>query len=241
MPVIDLKNVDVYFEDGTSFVGTAAATGGPFVSGCTTIPVAAFVGEIIPVGARVSMGGSDIYQTTAVGVTGGNTSNITFTPGLLANLANSAPITVFGVFVKIKVGEGTITWSEKKPREYKLDRGKLDSVRNGDETPMEVAVNLMYEAITASMGDPPTPEDIVKQRGEASTWLSTETTDPCAPYCINIRLDHLPPNCVGFDKERVILPFFRYEELPHDPKAGTINLTGKCNALEAIVTRIPAA
>lgn len=238
MPVIDLKNVTVYFEDGTSKAGIANASSGPYVAGCTTIPVASFTGDI-PVGARLSMGGNDIYQASAVGLIGGNAANITFTPGLLANLANSSVITVYGVFIKIKVGEGTLTWTEKKPREYKLDRGKLDSVRNGDETPMEVAINLMYEAVTAASGDPPTPEDVLKQRGAAASWLSTEVSDPCAPYCINIRLDHQPPNCIGFPKERVILPYFRYEDLPHDPKAGTINATGKCNALEAIVTRIP--
>ncbi len=239
MAVIDLKNVNIFFEDGTNQVGKVNLMAG-YMIGATTIVVDTFTGKV-PVGARLEIDGDDQYTVVSTTETSGHTTSIVFTPALVAAVVDNADVIAHGIFLKIKVGEGTITWSEKKPREYKLDRGVIDSVRNGDQVPMDVNLGIMYEELTASSGNPPTPEDVLKQRGEASDWVSTETTDPCAPFCINIRIDHLPPGCTTFEMERVILPFFRYEDLSHDPKAGTIACTGKCNAQEAIVTRIAAA
>lgn len=211
-----------------------------YAIGATALAVDGFVGAI-PVGARISIGGDDKYVVTATTETGSNTTLVTVSPALTAVKADNAVLIAYGVFLQIKVGEGTITWSEKKPREYKKDRGRLDQVRNADEEPMDVTLNLMYEELTASSGLPPTPEDVLKQRGAAADWISTETDDPCAPYAINIRLDHTPPNCTTVQSERVILPRFRYEQLDHNPKDGTISCQGKCNATEATVARYTPA
>jgi hypothetical protein len=311
--LIDLKNVDVYFEDGnaeTGAINNATKTGAinnvaGYAAGATSIVVDGFVG-IVAVGSRLTIDGVASYRVTSTVETTGNTTTINFTPALIAAtiddddvvsatgfavgaayinvdgftgqvpsqsritigseeytvtstvetggnttrlvlspaltafVADDAVVNVFGTFLRIKVGDGTITWSEKKPREFKLDRGRLDQVRNADETPMEVSFQLMYEELTASnpSTDPPTPEDVLKRRGAAAAWVSANTDDPCAPYCINIRLDHTPPNCTSQDIERVILPMFYYEDLQHDPKAGMISVTGKCNEMEASVTRI---
>jgi hypothetical protein len=213
-----------------------------YTAGATSIVVDGFVG-IVPEGARMSIGGNDNYVVTSTVETTGNTTTINFSPALTATAADNAVVTIFGVFLKIKVGEGTITWSEKKPREFKMDRGRLDQVRNADEQPMEVSVQLMYEELTASnpSTDPPTPEDALKRRGAAAGWISTNTEDPCSPYSINIRLRHIPPNCTAVDIEQVVLPMFYYESLDHDPKAGTIACQGKCNVTEAQVSRISQA
>ncbi len=239
MPVIDLKNVNIYFEDGTALTGLIN-NGAGYAPGATTIVVDTFTSKV-PVGARLSIDGDDRYSVVSTTETSSATTTIVFTPSLHAAVLDNAPVLAFGVFLKIKVGDGTCTFSEKKPREYKLDRGLLDSVRNGDQVPMDVSIGLMYIALTASAGDPPTPEDALKQRGAASGWINADVSDPCAPFAINIRLDHQPPGCTAFQVERVILPSFRYEELNHDPKAGTIACTGKCNALEALVSRFTRA
>lgn len=308
MPVIDLKNVSIYFEDGTALTGavnnlmagavnnvagysigaasiivsgftgavpvgskmtigtntarvtSTVETGGNtttinftpaltasvansdvvningFAISATTLVVDGFTSKV-PVGARLSIAGDDKYTVVSTVETGPATTKITITPALTVAAADNAVVLAYGVYLKIKVGDGTCTFAEKKPREYKLDRGLLDSVRNGDQVPMDVSIGLMYVALTASVGDPPTPEDALKQRGAAAGWVNADVSDPCAPYAINIRLDHNPPGCTAFQVERVILPAFRYEELNHDPKAGTIACTGKCNALEATVTR----
>lgn len=237
MPMIDLKDTSIYFEDGYTETGAINLMAG-YAAGLASVVVDGIVG-IIPVGARVSFDGDDRYTVTSTVETSGNTTTINFTPVLAAALLDNDVVIAYGRFLEIKVGDGTITWSEKKPREYKKDRGRLDQVRNGDEEPMDVTLNLMYEALTASdpMTDAPTPEDVLKQRGAAADWLNADNTDPCGPYSINIRLDWTPTGCVDPVTERVILPYFRYEELAHNPKEGSINCTGKCNAVEATVTR----
>lgn len=239
--IIDLKNVDIYFEDGTLLTGAVNLMAG-YTVGATTMTVDTFTSKV-PEGARLSIDGDDRYVVVSTTETSSHTTSIVFSPALAAVVADNAVVIAHGVFLKIKVGEGNITWSESKPREFKMDRGRLDQVRNGDEAPMEVSVQLMYEELTASdpSTDPPTPEDVLKHRGAAAEWVSTNTEDPCAPYSINIRLRHIPPNCTAVDIEQVVLPMFYYEKLDHDPKAGTIACTGKCNVTEAQVTRISQA
>ena len=214
-----------------------SATG--YAIGATSIIVDGFTG-VVPSNSRFTIGSKE-YVISSTVETSGNTTRIVFTPALTALVADNAVVNVYGTFIQIKVGDGTITWSEKTPMEYKLDKGRLDQIRNADQVPMDVSLTLMYEELTASdpNTNPPTPEDVIKRRGAAADWVSANTANPCAPYCINIRLDHIPPNCTSIDIERVILPMFYSEELNHDPKAGTIAVTGKCNAIEAQVTRIP--
>ena len=237
--VIDLKNCLVYFADGTTMTGAVNLMAG-YMAGATTILVDGFTGQV-PVGAMLSIDGVQWYFVVSTIETTGNTTSITFSPGLTGAVADNDVVIVQGIHLRVKVGEGNLTWSEKKPREYKLDRGLIDTVRNGDEQPIDVNFQFMYEELTASdpMMDPPTPEDVLKHRGAAEDWETSDQSDPCAPYCIDIRILHTPPNCTEVDQELVVLPKFYYEQLDHDPKAGTISCTGKCNATEAIVTRIP--
>jgi hypothetical protein len=237
MPVIDLKNCIISFEDGHSKTGAVNNTGG-YTAGATSMVVDGFTG-IVPVGVRLTIGGVSGHTVVSTSQTLGNTTTIVFTPALAANVADNAVVIAGARYVDIRVGDGNVNWSEKKPREYKKDRGLLYQVRDGDEEPMDVNLAMMYEFLTASTGSPATPEDIVKKRGEAAAWISTDP-DTCAPYCINIVILHQPAGCTQFEKEKVILPYFRYEDLPHDPKAGSISMTGKCNATQATVTRIAA-
>jgi hypothetical protein len=238
MPVVDLKNVDIYLEDGYSEAGAVNLMAG-YVIGTTTIVVDGITG-IIPVGSRFVLTGDPTdYVVVSTVETTGNTTSITFSPGLVEAAVDNQVFTVYGRFLQIRVGDGTLTWSEKKPREYKKDRGILYEVRNADEEPMDVTMQFMYEVLRASSGQPPTPSDVLKRRGAASTWLST-AADQCSPYCVNIRLDHSPAGCSSFEVERVVLPFFYYESMDHNPKEGMINVQGKCNAVEAIVTRLAA-
>lgn len=240
MPLIDLKNVTVFFEDGTLLPGAINHMAG-YVAGDSTLVVDGFTSKV-PVGARLSIDGDDRYSVVSTTETLGATTSIVITPVLFAVVADDAVVIANGVFITIKVGEGTITWDEKRPMEYKKDRGKLDLVRLADEEPMDVNFTLSYTELTASdsMTDPPTPEDVLKRRGAASTWVSANVGDICSPYCINIRLDWQPLNCPSFKTERVILPQYYYESLNHDPKAGTITTTGKCNATQALVSRFAA-
>lgn len=135
----------------------------------------------------------------------------------------------------IIIGEGNLSYTERVNREYVLDRGVIHGVRNGDEEPVDVSMDFMWEFIRAATGEPPTVEDALKKRGEASNWVSSGS-DPCEPFCVDIVVIYTPP-CAGVATETIILKEFRYEDLEHDLRGGTVSVSGKCNVREATVTR----
>lgn len=139
----------------------------------------------------------------------------------------------------LKIGDGNITYDEHRAIQYVKDRGKLDTARLADEEPVDVTLDLQWSFLTqdtdADPAEPITPEDALKARGGASDWV-TSSGDPCEPYAVDIEIDNIPP-CGGVTPEKILLQDFRYETLAHDPKAGTLRATGKCNVLEATVTR----
>ena len=139
--------------------------------------------------------------------------------------------------ITIKVGDGTLTYSEKRNMEYTLNRGVLDEVREGDEVPMDVSFSFVWEYIKSpnTTGATPSLEDALKKIGAAAAWVSSDA-DTCRPYAVDIEILYTP-NCTGSDKETITLPDFRYESLDHDIKAGTISCSGKCNAKQATATR----
>jgi len=139
--------------------------------------------------------------------------------------------------LEIKLGDGNITWSEKKARQYIKDRGKLDTVRNADEDPMDVTVDALWEFLTGSgaSGALPTVEDAFKRRGPAAAWTSS-SSDLCEPYAVDIEITY-DPDCDVERREIYTLADFRYETADHDLKAGTLRFTGKCNVVEAGVAR----
>jgi hypothetical protein len=137
--------------------------------------------------------------------------------------------------LQIKVGEGTLTFDETKAREYIRDRGRLSTVRNGDQDPMDVSFDLIWEFLKGATTTIITPEDFLKQRGGASAYISSDT-DVCAPYAVDIEIWY-DPTCSTDKIETITLPDFRYEKLSHDAKAGMIKCSGKCNATEATVVR----
>jgi len=135
----------------------------------------------------------------------------------------------------IKVGDGTVSFDETVVREYVRDRGRLSTVRNGQEEPMDVRLDLLWEFLKGATTTVITPEDALKKRGGAASWVSSDA-DTCAPFALDIEIWY-DPDCAADDIEQIILPDFRYEKLTHDAKAGTISCTGKCNAVEATITR----
>jgi len=139
--------------------------------------------------------------------------------------------------IEIKVGEGNLTYTERRNIQYTLDRGVLDEVREGDQVPVEVRFDAIWEYVSGSTvsGSTPTPEDALKQRGEAAAWTSSDA-DPCRPYSVDIEIEYIP-DCTPADKEVITLPDFRYEQIDHDLSAGTLAFSGKCNVTEATAVR----
>lgn len=237
MAQFDLKNATIYIKDGYTAAGAVNNVAG-YTTGASTMTVDGFTGALHNFDIFKITGQTTEYQITAHSETLSNTTSITFTPSLTAGAADNAVITVQPRRLEVEVGEGNITWTEKKTREYKLDRGILDEVRDGDQSPVEVKFDVKWEFLRASTGLTPTIEDALKKRGEASHWVSSDS-DTCRPYCVDIEIVNVPV-CGSAEKETITLPDFRYEEIPHDAKAGTFSCTGKCNVTEPTVVRSAA-
>lgn len=139
--------------------------------------------------------------------------------------------------IEIKVGEGNLTYTESRNMEYTLDKGILDEVREGDEIPVDLSFDFVWEFIkgTVGTGGVPSVEDALKNIGAAASWVSTDA-DACRPYAVDVELFH-KPDCSGEDLEIITFNDFRYEELAHDLREGTIACSGRCNVTQATVAR----
>lgn len=238
---IDLKNCIIVIEDGYTETGAVNLMAG-YMAGATSIVVDGITG-IVPVGAKVQFAGHTTeYYVVSTIETSDNTTTLVLDQGLTTTLADNVVVTVGPNSLEIKLGDGTMTYSETKNREYKLNRGIIDKVRNGDEAPLEMSTTFAWTYITAhSSEDIPTVEDALKRRGPAAAWVSTG--EGCDPYAVNIKVKNDPDACTGEDYpvEIITFPEFRYEKLDHDAKAGTVNMSGKCNATEPTVERFAAS
>jgi hypothetical protein len=237
----DLKLATVSFIDGYSEAGAVNLMAG-YIAGVTTMAIDAITG-LIPVGSTFTKTGGDgtVYTIASQSATLGNTTSITFTPGLTEAFADDAVLVFGGRRLQIKVGDGNVSFDEMRAIEYKKDRGRLDTTRLGDEEPMDVKLDLRWEFIKSDSGDPgsiPSPVEVLRQSGAASAWTSSETDDPCAPYAIDILIDFDPEVCANVKTEQILLPAFRYEKLSYDLKQGTLSCTGKCNATAATTSRV---
>ena len=183
-------------------------------------------------------GGLDTVAVTTTNQ-GGNTHEITFTPAIVT--ADGIPadddiITFAGRTLEVTIGEGNITYTENREMEYRLNRGRLDTVREGDEQPVDVSMDFEWSFITASAGDlTPTIEDALKRIGLAADWDSS-SDDPCEPYAVDIEIEHVPP-CEDVEREIITLPDFRWESLEHNASDAQVSGTGRCNTTLAEVVR----
>lgn len=143
--------------------------------------------------------------------------------------------------LQIMFDDGTLSYTEQKNREYKMNRGVLDEdtvVRDGDDVPLEVQFQGRFGALKSTSADDISPTEILKNKHSDITFTTTDSA-PCSPYAVDIVIEEARP--VGcepdYPPETVRFPMFRYESLAYDFKAGTINVSGKCKATEPIVTR----
>lgn len=142
------------------------------------------------------------------------------------------------VVLTVKIGEGNLTYSEKRNMDYLLDRGNLDDVQEGDQVPMDVSIDFTWEYLTGEggTGDAGSFEEFLKRTGAYSSNESTDA-DACRPYAVNIIIEYLPvPSSCG-DKETITLTDFRYEELGHDLSGSSVSCSGRCNAVVATILR----
>lgn len=129
----------------------------------------------------------------------------------------------------LKLDEGNLTYSVKKNREYRKDRGNLDTVRDGDDEPMEVTLQCRFHSIKSDTGETVTPFEFLTKTGAASAYVTT-AADTCAPYAIDIVVE-ITNDCGSVKDEVLTFSEFRYEDIGGDFGAGQLSISGKCNAV----------
>ena len=222
---IRLRHCTLRFIDG--YAAVAVVNGAPS-NNATTLAITTTAG-VIPLGTRfMVVGANEIFTIT--GVTGDpNTTQLTFTPAMTTAKGlpeNGAAITVQGRCLEVKVGDGNISYDTERQIEYELDRGQIDAVVQGDDSPVGFSLDLVYEWLAAATGVTiPTPKEVLKKTGAAADWV-TAGADPCEPYAIKIEIDYAPP--CNVDHEITTLPEARVESLSHDLQNSTIAARGRC-------------
>jgi hypothetical protein len=246
MARIELKNTVIKLKDGLSGTGainepTTAPVATDTQFDIDTLVLNTTVTDQVPIGARFTVAGetasTTVHTVTARTPTvGGTTTNIVFSPALGAGTyADGGVVTFTNQEITIKIGDGNLTYTEQNEYNYDLDRGALDTVRAGDQVPMEVSLAFIYEWITTGTNESITPMDAIKQKGGASEWV-TSSSDPCEPYSVDVEVIYTP-YCSSADIETTLFPEFRSESREVDFGEANISVTGRCNAVEPTVTR----
>lgn len=245
---IDLKKATIYIKDGYSGATGAKVgainNGAGYAGGSTVLTVDGFTaavttGDIVTIAGSKASGTNRLtrHKITAHTETTGATTSITVSPALSAAVLDNAVITVQPHELEVKIGQGNLQYTEKRNIDYILDRGVIDTVREGDQAPVEVKLDFVWEFLRASSGTgTPTIEDALKNRGEASGWTSSGS-DPCEPYSVDLEIWYNPP-CSGVEDEVIYLAEYRWEQLDHNIKDSQVSTSGKCNITEATVTRL---
>ena len=117
-----------------------------------------------------SLVGEGATVTVAETHEGAKTWQLTFTPAFLtADLPSDDDVVNFlPQQLTIKIGDGNITYTEHKEYQYLLDKGDLDTVREGNSVPMDVKLDCVYEHITTGTSEAISPMDALKQVGGAA-------------------------------------------------------------------------
>lgn len=139
----------------------------------------------------------------------------------------TATLVVGGITVEI--GEGNLTYSEKRPLEYVTNGNAISEVREADEEALDLKIDFTWKRVAGSFADL-----IDKIDNRTETQVSSDTIE-CRPYAVDIKLTY-PDACLIPSSADINFDDFRYEQLDYDVKAGTISCSGKCNISYPTIT-----
>ncbi len=244
MARIQLRDTSIYIQDGLSGTASANDASPADLTGETSLVIENVVlntdtTDLVPVGARFTIAGetaSPVHTVTARTPTdSGPTTAITFTPAIASNVSDTAVLTFLPQRVTVKIGEGDMAWTETKEYIYDRDRDLLDTVREGQEQPVEVEMAFIFDYVTTESGQLITPVDALKRIGEATEWVSS-SSDQCEPYAVDIYVLHCVP--CGTDQDQDFLfQDFRWESLEYSIQDASIAVSGRCNVSNVVTTR----
>ncbi len=243
MALIDLRDATIYLYDGLT--GTATINDASISEADATLAIdtVVLVGPstttLVPVGARFTVPNTSaqVFTVTArLPANAGPTTTVTFTPVLTGDIpANAASLTFQAQRVAVTIGEGNLSYTEAQNMDYTLDRGNLDTVRQGDDVPVDVTMEFSYEFVATGTSETITPSDALKGVGGASEWVSS-SSDLCEPFAVDVQIDRAL-SCGSVESELTTLADYRWESLEFSLRDATIASSGKCNITTATNTR----
>jgi hypothetical protein len=231
--VIDTESLTVYQPNVDTLLVNHIGT---YSAGVSTIRVTGFSGALADFDYFTIGTNDTLYVVSSHSETLSNTTSITFSPTLAATATTGDAVTIAPHQIEVTIGDGNCSYDEKRSFKYIRDRGRLNTVRQEQDEPSEVSIDATWEFLRGASGDPPTIEDTLKRRGQASGWI-TSADDKCEPYAVDVEIEYDPP-CSGEKREIIVLEDFRYESFNHDLKQGVLAVKGKANVTEATVTRV---
>ena len=168
------------------------------------------------------------------------TTALVITPGLLTATTALGVVTFKGQKIEVTIGEGNFNHKETYNREYRLNRGRLNTVKNADDTPLELSFEIEWDYISSACpylnSTIPTIPEALKGVGAAADWVNA-ATDTCEPYTVDIEFWNVVP-CTGSNvNEKYIFADFRVESLDANASDSQISCTGKCNILAPEIRR----
>ncbi len=220
---------------GTNNVSVSGNAGGPYTIEFIGTLAATNVATMTTDATNLTVAGTAVVAVVHSGAT---TWKLTFTPALATAdgvPVNDAVITFLPAQIEIKIGDGDFKYTEADQFKYDLDRGVLDTVRTGDDQPMEITMNFTFEHVKSTGTEAVTPIEALKGTGAAASWVSS-SSDQCEPYSVDVVVANVPP-CGTSGSDTYLFPDFRSEKRDFDVKNATIAVSGKCNAIEPIITR----
>jgi len=242
MARIELRDATIRMKDGLSgsaIIEETTPSATDTDADINTVNTNATISTKVPIGARFTVNTANnvtTYTVTGRTLNVNDTNNIEFSPAWGTNTPSAADVITFlPQRIDVTIGEGNLTWTEAKEYEYLLDRGDLDTVKEGDEQPLEVSLEFVFDFVATGTGETVTPVDAVKGSGGAAEWVSS-SSDLCEPYAVDMQILHCVP-CGTAEDEDIIFPDFRFESLEYDLSEATISVSGRCNVSEAVPQR----
>lgn len=241
MARIQLRDTSIYIQDGLSGTGAVNESG---LSGTETdfdidtVVLNSDDTDQVPVGARFTVAGetgTPVHTVTARTPSTGTTTNVAFTPALAGAVADDAVVTFLPQRLEVKIGDGDLSWTESRELIYDLDRDLLDTVRLGEEQPIDLELAFVFEYVTTQSGKAITPIDAIKRINEASEWVSS-SADLCEPYAVDMYAIHCIP-CGTDEDQDFLFQDFRYETLDYSIQDASISVSGRCNVTDVTSTR----
>jgi len=235
---VDEKDWNPIVIDGAALTGVTVSSGSTL--GLQSLVLNSNNTDLVPVGARFTIAtetGTPVHTVTARDNTDNDASTlrVAITPAIASAVSDADAITWLPQQIEIQIGDGDINWTEAREFIYDLDRDQLDTVRQGQDQPLEIDLAFIFEYVTTESGQAITPVDALKRQGEATEWVSS-SADLCEPYAVDIYVLHCVP--CGTDQDQDFLfQDFRFESLEFSIQDALISVSGRCNVTEVLTTR----